>query len=51
MPWPAFNPSGRIEADSFDLVIDALNEYDPESLGRDVTVDEFVDYQYLPSEV
>jgi NitT/TauT family transport system substrate-binding protein len=51
MPWPAFNPSGRIDAESFELVIDALVEYDPESLGRDVTVSEFVDYQYLPSEV
>ena len=49
MPWPAFNPSGKIEDDSFELVIDALEEYDPESLGRDVTVDEFVDYSYLPS--
>jgi ABC-type nitrate/sulfonate/bicarbonate transport system substrate-binding protein len=51
MPWPAFNPSGRIEDDSFELVIRALEEYDPESLGRDVTVDEFVDYSYLPSGV
>jgi ABC-type nitrate/sulfonate/bicarbonate transport system substrate-binding protein len=51
MPWPAFNPSGRIDAESFELVIDALEEYDPESLGRDVTVDEFVDYQYLPAGV
>ena len=51
MPWPAFNPGGRIDDGSFELVIDALEEYDPESLGRDVAVSEFVDYSYLPSGV
>ncbi len=48
MPWPAFNPSGMIEAGSFDLIIDALEEYDPESLGKEVTTEDFVDYSYLP---
>jgi ABC-type nitrate/sulfonate/bicarbonate transport system substrate-binding protein len=47
MPWPAFNPSGLIEAESFDLMIDAIEEYDPESLGKEVAVEDFVDYQFL----
>jgi ABC-type nitrate/sulfonate/bicarbonate transport system substrate-binding protein len=47
MPWPAFNPSGLIGAESFDLMIDAIEEYDPESLGKEVAVEDFVDYQFL----
>ncbi|MBU2560349.1 ABC transporter substrate-binding protein [archaeon] len=50
VPWAAFNPSGRVSDESFEMMIDAIKEYDPESLGRDVTVGEFVDYSYLPPE-
>ncbi len=51
MPWPAFNPSGRIADESFELMIEAIKEYDPESLGKEVTVEDFVDYQFIPAEV
>lgn len=47
IPWPAFNPSGVVEDESFTKMIEAIKKHDPESLGRDVTVDEFVDYQFL----
>ncbi len=47
IPWPAFNPSGVVGEDSFMKMIEAIRKYDPESLGRDVTVDEFVDYRFL----
>jgi NitT/TauT family transport system substrate-binding protein len=47
IPWPEFNPSGVVDSESFVRMIDAIRKYDPESLGRNVTVDEFVDYGYL----
>jgi NitT/TauT family transport system substrate-binding protein len=47
IPWPEFNPSGVVDSESFARMIDAIRKYDPESLGRNVTVDEFLDYGYL----
>jgi hypothetical protein len=32
-------------------MIEAIKEYDPESLGKEVTVEDFVDYQFIPAEV
>jgi ABC-type nitrate/sulfonate/bicarbonate transport system substrate-binding protein len=51
IPWPAFNPSGRVADESFALMIEAIKEYDPESLGKEVAVRDFVDYQFIPAEV
>jgi|Deesub1362A_J573_1020465.scaffolds.fasta_scaffold00115_31 NitT/TauT family transport system substrate-binding protein len=47
IPWPEFNPSGRVSDESFKKIIDAIKKYDPESLGRNVTVNEFIDYRFL----
>lgn len=47
IPWPSFNPSGMVDDKSFERMIEALEKHDPESLGRNVTVDEFVDYSFI----
>lgn len=46
--WHAFNPSGKVADESFTLMIGAIKEYDPESLGKDVTVADLVNYGFLP---
>jgi NitT/TauT family transport system substrate-binding protein len=44
---PAFNPSGKVSDASFELMIAAIKEYDPESLGRDISPRDLVDYSFI----
>ncbi len=44
---PAFSPSGKVSGSSFDLMIAAIEEYDPESLGKDMSVADLVDYSFI----
>jgi NitT/TauT family transport system substrate-binding protein len=44
---PAFNPSGKIYDDSFEIMIAAIEEYDPESLGKDMSTADLVDYRFI----
>lgn len=44
---PAFNPSGKVSDSSFELMIAAIGEYDPESLGKDMSPVDLVDYSFI----
>jgi ABC-type nitrate/sulfonate/bicarbonate transport system substrate-binding protein len=44
---PMFNPSGRIDAEMLAEIIRAIKKYDPESLGRDITAEEILDFSFL----
>ncbi|MEE9594922.1 MAG: ABC transporter substrate-binding protein [Candidatus Hydrothermarchaeales archaeon] len=44
---PMFNPTGRIASEMLDEIIQAIKEYDPESIGQDIKAEEILDFRFL----
>ncbi len=44
---PKFNPSGRIEDEMLDEIIAAIKEYDPESLGKEISARDVLDLEFI----
>jgi len=44
---PMFNPSGRIENEMLDAIIQAIREYDPDSMGPEGSAEEILDFRFL----
>ncbi|MFQ5888281.1 MAG: ABC transporter substrate-binding protein, partial [Candidatus Hydrothermarchaeales archaeon] len=47
IPILTMNPSGKIDPEVFDEIIDLVKEYTPETLEKDITSRDIVDYQFL----
>ncbi|MFQ6051142.1 MAG: ABC transporter substrate-binding protein [Candidatus Hydrothermarchaeota archaeon] len=49
IPWPANNPSGRVDSKTFDKIISDIKDYDPTLLEKNVTGEDLLDYRFLPT--
>lgn len=48
IPILTMNPSGKVDPEVFDEIIDLVKLYTPETLEKDITTRDIVDYQFLP---
>ncbi len=49
IPWPALNPSGRSDPETYDMMINGIRDYDPTLLEKNVTGEDLLDNRFLPS--
>ncbi len=48
IPLEKMNPSGRVDLENFQDIIDLIEEYTPDTLGAEISAADIVDYGYLP---
>ncbi|MFQ6136581.1 MAG: ABC transporter substrate-binding protein [Candidatus Hydrothermarchaeales archaeon] len=48
IPILTMNPSGKIDPEAFEEIINLVKEYTPETLEKDITTGDIVDYRFLP---
>ena len=49
IPRLTMNPSGKVEKEAFDDIIDLVKVYTPDTLEKDIVTEDIVDYSFLPT--